>query len=41
MILVWDNDLKINGSFYKFKSGRLNFVWDRFIRNPEYWQLLL
>ena len=35
----WDKDLKINGSFYKFKSGRLNFVWDRFIKNPEYWQL--
>ena len=35
----WDKDLKINGSFYKFKSGRLKFVWDRFISNPEYWQL--
>ena len=35
----WDKNLKINGSFYKFKSGRLKFVWDRFIENPEYWQL--
>tara|TARA_B100001113_G_scaffold68690_1_gene53100 strand:+ start:89 stop:835 length:747 start_codon:yes stop_codon:yes gene_type:complete len=33
------HDLPINGSFYKFKSGSLNFVWDRFISNPEYWQL--
>jgi len=35
----WDGNLPINGSFYKFKSGRLKFVWDRFIENPEYWQL--
>ncbi len=33
------NDLPINGSFYKFNSGDLKFVWDRFISNPEYWQL--
>ena len=30
--------LETNGGFYKFKSGSLDFVWDDFIRNPEYWQ---
>ena len=35
----WDKDLKINGGFYKFKSGSLKFVWDRFTENPEYWQM--
>ena len=33
------HDIPINGSFYKFKSGRLHQVWDRFISNPEFWQL--
>ena len=31
--------LNINGGFYKFKSGSLKYVWDDFIKNPEYWQL--
>ena len=31
--------LPINGGFYKFKSGSLNYVWDDFALNPEYWQL--
>ena len=35
----WSKDLKINGGFYKFKSGSLKFVWDEFALNPEYWQL--
>ena len=35
----WSKDLKINGGFYKFKSGSLKFVWDRFIENPEFWQM--
>ena len=35
----WDNKLKINGGFYKFKSGSLKFVWDDFIDNANYWQL--
>jgi hypothetical protein len=35
----WDKELKINGGFYKFRSGSLKFVWDRFAENPEYWQL--
>ena len=34
----WDNELKKNGGFYKFKSGTLNHVWDNFALNPEYWQ---
>ena len=35
----WSKDLKINGGFYKFKSGSLKFVWDRFAENPEFWQM--
>ena len=35
----WENKLGINGGFYKFKSGSLNFIWDDFALNPEYWQL--
>jgi hypothetical protein len=35
----WDNKLKKNGGFYKFKSGTLNHVWDNFALNPEYWQM--
>ena len=39
----WDTNPKppvsINGGFYKFKSGSLNFVWNKFIEDPEYWQL--
>jgi len=35
----WNSKLKINGGFYKFKSGSLKFIWDDFIKNPEYWQL--
>lgn len=29
----------INGGWYKFRSGALNCVWNKFIENPEYWQL--
>jgi hypothetical protein len=35
----WDKDLKINGGFYKFKSGSLQEIWNKFQLNPEYWQL--
>jgi hypothetical protein len=35
----WESKLQTNGGFYKFKSGSLKFVWDDFIKNPEYWQL--
>lgn len=31
--------LPFNGGFYKFKSGSLKFIWDDFIKNPNYWQL--
>ena len=32
------DSLQTNGGFYKFKSGSLKFIWDDFIKNPEYWQ---
>ena len=35
----WENKLGINGGFYKFKSGSLKFIWDDFIKNPEFWQM--
>lgn len=35
----WDNKLKLNGGFYKFKSGSLKNIWDDFALNPEFWQL--
>jgi hypothetical protein len=32
--------LPLNGGFYKFKSGgRCRHIWDKFLENPEYWQL--
>ena len=35
----WDNKLKLNGGFYKFKSGSLKKIWDDFSLNPTYWQM--
>jgi hypothetical protein len=35
----WDNNLKLNGGFYKFKSGSLKKIWDDFSLNPKFWQL--
>ena len=35
----WPQKLKINGGFYKFKSGSFDFVWNDFALNPEYWQM--
>ena len=35
----WNNKLKINGGFYKFKSGSLKFIWDDFINAIDFWQL--
>jgi len=35
----WNSNLKINGGFYKFKSGSLKCIWDDFIKNVEFWQL--
>ena len=36
----WDNKgIKLNGGFYKFKSGSLKSIWDDFSLNPHFWQL--
>ena len=35
----WDNKLKLNGGFYKFKSGSIKSIWDDFSLNPNYWQM--
>jgi hypothetical protein len=35
----WPEKLKINGGFYKFKSGSFDYVWNDFALNPEYWQM--
>jgi hypothetical protein len=35
----WTDKLKINGGFYKFKSGSLKCIWDDFVKNVEFWQL--
>ena len=35
----WDSVIGINGGFYKFKSGSLDYVWNDFVLNPEYWQM--
>ena len=35
----WNTKLKINGGFYKFKSGTLKYVWDDFVKAAKYWQL--
>ena len=34
----WPRDVKVNGGFYKFKSGQFDYVWNDFALNPEYWQ---
>jgi hypothetical protein len=36
---IWNQLLKINGGFYKFKSGSLKCIWDDFAKNVEFWQL--
>lgn len=33
------NTITINGGWYKFKSGAHMYLWERFIRDPEYWQM--
>ena len=37
----WDHSPKcpINGGWYKFKSGSLQYVWDKFNSDIEKWQL--
>jgi len=34
----WHQKLRMNGGFYKFKSGSFDYVWNDFALNPEYWQ---
>ena len=34
----WPQKIKINGGFYKFKSGSFDHVWNDFALNPDYWQ---
>lgn len=34
-----DGKYQINGGFYKFKSGSLQHIWNKFQLNPDYWQL--
>lgn len=31
--------LPLNGGWYKFKGGSLQFVWDKYISDPEKWQM--
>lgn len=31
--------LPINGGWYKFKAGSLQCIWDKYISDPEMWQL--
>ena len=35
----WGGKPKLNGGFYKFKSGELKNFWSDFIKCPEVWQL--
>lgn len=38
----WDADIptiQINGGFYKFLSGTKDYVYQKFISDPSYWQL--
>lgn len=34
----WPRNIKVNGGFYKFKSGQFDYIWNDFVLNPEYWQ---
>ena len=33
------DSLPINGGWYKFKAGSLQYVWEKYNNNPEKWQL--
>ena len=35
----WKGKPKLNGGFYKFKSGECRIIWDTFIKSPEDYQL--
>ena len=34
----WSNGCPINGGWYKFKAGSLQYVWDKFNSNIDKWQ---
>ena len=34
-----NNPMKINGGWYKFISGTMDYVYQKYIADPEYWQL--
>lgn len=34
----WGTQCSINGGWYKFRSGCMQFIWDKFNDYPEYWQ---
>tara|TARA_E500000178_G_C16997985_1_gene744196 strand:+ start:439 stop:1176 length:738 start_codon:yes stop_codon:yes gene_type:complete len=34
----WPQKIKVQGGFYKFKSGNFDYIWNDFALNPEYWQ---
>lgn len=35
----WSNEVPpINGGWYKFKSNTMQYVYDKFYKNPEHWQ---
>lgn len=36
---VEDLAIKLNGGFYKFKSGTKDYIYQKYISDPEYWQL--
>ena len=33
------NNTTINGGWYKFKAGSLQYVYDKYMTDPDYWQL--
>tara|TARA_Y100000310_G_scaffold93329_1_gene90848 strand:- start:1740 stop:2504 length:765 start_codon:yes stop_codon:yes gene_type:complete len=32
-------NIPINGGWYKFKAGSLQYVWEKYNSDPEYWQM--
>lgn len=35
----WNNDpVSINGGWYKFNAGDFDYVWEKYISDPDYWQ---
>lgn len=33
------NTLMVHGGWYKFRSGQLNCIWNKFVQDPEKWQM--